>query len=87
MNAANTLIERREGGGWTHLRCGGQCVEYAGSMYFRGRFFAGILCKPCNALFDNPDDSMLAYAASWGNKPYWGDESLVRANNQSNVPT
>lgn len=31
------------------------------SMYWRGRYFAGLYCKKCNALYDNPDDSMNAH--------------------------
>ena len=38
-------------------------LQYAGgTMYFRGRYFAGVTCRECKVLFDNADDSMLAFA-------------------------
>ena len=45
------------------------------TMYYRGRYFAGLMCVPCNSLFDNPDDSLLAFAAECakGKGPQFGE--------------
>ena len=45
------------------------------TMYYRGRYFAGLVCEDCNALFDNPDDSMYAFAVACaqGNGPKFGE--------------
>jgi hypothetical protein len=43
-------------------KCGVPLVPTPGTMYYRGRWFAGLVCTTCNALWDNPDDSMLEYA-------------------------
>ena len=39
-------------------------VPTPGTMAYRGKEFAGLVCHPCNALWDNPDDSMLEHARS-----------------------
>ena len=44
--------------------CHRPMLPVAGTMFYRGRYFAGLVCWPCNALHDNPDDSMIAYAKS-----------------------
>ena len=51
-------------GGFDCPSCGCRLVPTMGSMAFRGMLFAGLVCHPCNALWDNPDDSMFAYAES-----------------------
>lgn len=30
--------------------------------YWRGRYFPGLVCEPCNALFDDPEDSFWEHA-------------------------
>jgi len=50
-------------------KCGGPLQPKGGTMYFRGQFFAGLLCRNCNALWDNPDDSMFDAAFHAARKP------------------
>jgi hypothetical protein len=45
-------------------KCTKPLVPTPGTMYWRGRYFAGLVCKDCNGLWDNPDDSMFDYAAT-----------------------
>ncbi len=42
--------------------CDHELEEVPGAMYFRGRFFAGLVCRQCQYLIDNPADSMIDYA-------------------------
>ena len=44
-------------------KCGIPLVVKPGMFHWRGRFFSGLVCEPCNALWDNPDDSFHAYVA------------------------
>jgi hypothetical protein len=34
-------------------------------MNFRGRSFAGLVCRSCTAIWDNPEDSMLDAAVTF----------------------
>jgi hypothetical protein len=42
-------------------KCGTPLEIRAAQFYWRGRYFTGLVCKPCNALFDNPRDSFFAH--------------------------
>ena len=38
-------------------KCGAALERRANMFYWRGRFFHGLVCTPCNALWDDPTDS------------------------------
>ena len=42
-------------------KCGKSMDAAPGTMYWRGRFFAGIVCWPCKVLYDNADDSFMEH--------------------------
>ena len=42
-------------------KCGGALVATPGTFYWRGQSFAGLVCEPCRALYDNPDDSFFEH--------------------------
>lgn len=37
--------------------CGGECELREKQFYWRGTFLSGYVCVPCNALWENADDS------------------------------
>lgn len=37
-------------------------VPRPGSMYWRGRYLAGLYCETCNSIWDNPEDSLIEAA-------------------------
>ena len=43
-------------------KCKEPCNLKNNMFYFRGRYFTGWVCKPCNALYQNKEDSMFEYA-------------------------
>lgn len=43
-------------------KCKAPMAAEPGTMYFRGRYFAGIVCRKCNVMYDNAADSMFAFA-------------------------
>lgn len=38
-------------------KCGTALERRPNMFYWRGRFFHGLVCTPCNALWDDPTDS------------------------------
>ena len=42
--------------------CSNILVPTPGTMFYQGKMFPGLVCSQCNALYDNPDKSMFAYA-------------------------
>ena len=38
--------------------CGDSCVLKDGMFFLHGKYFTGYVCEPCNALYQNPEDSM-----------------------------
>ena len=38
-------------------KCGARRIVREGMFHWRGTTFSGLVCVPCNALWDNPDDS------------------------------
>ena len=38
-------------------KCGGTLERRPNMFYWRGCFFHGLVCVPCNALWDDPTDS------------------------------
>lgn len=38
-------------------KCGGIMKPEPRTFHWRGVYFAGLVCKPCNGLWDNPEDS------------------------------
>jgi hypothetical protein len=38
-------------------KCGTAMERYPNQFYWRGRFFHGLVCVPCNAFWDDPTDS------------------------------
>lgn len=38
-------------------KCGTQLVKQQGAFAWRGRLFPGMVCIPCNALYDCSEDS------------------------------
>lgn len=45
-------------------KCNDPMEATPGTFYWRGRYFAGLVCKRCNALYDNPKDSFFAFVAT-----------------------
>lgn len=43
-------------------KCGAKLKATPGTMFLRGWSFAGLVCRTCNALYDNSDDSMFKAA-------------------------
>lgn len=43
-------------------RCKSVLIPTPGTFAWGGKFFAGLVCEPCNSLFDNPEDSMFEFA-------------------------
>jgi ribosomal protein L40E len=43
--------------GKTCRKCGSVLERRPSMFYWRGRFFHGLVCVPCNALWDDPTDS------------------------------
>ena len=41
----------------TCTKCGTAMERRPNMFYWRGRFFHGLVCVPCNALWDDPTDS------------------------------
>lgn len=41
-------------------KCGGAFERRADQFFWRGKFFHGLVCAPCNSLWDDPDDSFEA---------------------------
>lgn len=37
--------------------CGLAMERRAGMFYWRGQSFSGLVCAPCNSLWDDPEDS------------------------------
>ena len=42
-------------------KCTGKLVVKENMFYWRGRYFTGLVCETCNALWDNPEDSFEDY--------------------------
>lgn len=38
-------------------KCGAPQEVRPNMFYWRGRYFSGLVCVPCNSLRDNPEDS------------------------------
>ena len=66
---SSTLNRTKDGDGYECPSCGRRLLEVAGTMFYRGRYFAGLVCWPCRDLRDNPDDSMIEYAKSVNRMP------------------
>jgi transposase-like protein len=49
-------------------RCGAECERRTGLMNWRGVSFASWLCRACNALYEDEEDSMLAHIAGRGQR-------------------
>ncbi|HSX22904.1 MAG TPA: hypothetical protein VLE97_09045 [Gaiellaceae bacterium] len=45
-------------------KCGGPFERREDMFHWRGRFFHGLVCVPCNALWDDPSDSFEAHVAA-----------------------
>ena len=45
--------------------CCEELVSKDNMFYFRGKYMAGLVCKKCNALYDNPDNSFLEYVSKY----------------------
>ena len=38
-------------------KCSAPMEVRAGMFFWRGQHFSGLVCGPCNSLWDNPEDS------------------------------
>lgn len=45
-------------------KCARPLVVMQGMFFWRGKSFSGLVCKPCNALWDNPSDSFEKHVRS-----------------------
>lgn len=45
--------------------CDSKLVVKENMFFYRGRFFTGLVCEPCNALYDNPEDSFWEYVKAY----------------------
>ena len=57
-----------------HQNCEHELQEEDAQFYIRGRFFKGLVCKTCNALYQHPEDPFL------GSVPY--SESDIKKNHE-----
>ena len=44
-------------------KCDGPLVVEQQKFHWRGKWFSGLVCKPCKALWDDPNDSFHGYVA------------------------
>jgi hypothetical protein len=44
-----------------HKKCGTEMESRNDMFYYRGRYFPGLVCVKCNALYDDPSDSFHLY--------------------------
>ena len=42
-------------------KCNGILIPTPGTMMYKGKQFPGLVCNPCNGLWDNPSKSMFDY--------------------------
>lgn len=40
-------------------RCDDKMVVQQNTFFWRGKFMSGLVCKTCNTLWDNPEDSFM----------------------------
>ena len=51
-------------------KCSHQLVRKPEMFYWRGRFFHGMVCEECNALYDDAEDSFFEHVLDQHNKGY-----------------
>jgi ssDNA-binding Zn-finger/Zn-ribbon topoisomerase 1 len=54
-------------------KCGGAFERRANMFHWRGRFFHGLVCPACNALWDDPSDSFMAHVKATAKASAGGD--------------
>lgn len=57
--------------------CGGAFERRPNMFHWRGTFFHGLVCSPCNALYDDPSDSFMAHVQATAKAPQEGTPDEV----------